>query len=199
MDEVLSLAADFFATCNMVFPLYHEETYMAQLHENMAMPASASSAWWAGLYTILATAHIIRLRGTFFPQEQERKACLYIKNAVAIQAESPVLDFDIPSVQALIGMVCSPTHTCTPVLTWVLQALFFRITSFSSHMPSMLIATAIRISQGIGLHINCTDPTINDIEKEQRLRVFWIAYIFDCEYVKPRSPQTVSSPALTLE
>lgn len=48
-------------------------------------------------------------------------------------------------------------------------------------MPSMMLATAIRIAQGIGLHMNSEDPNISAVEKEQRRRVFWIAYIFDRE------------------
>lgn len=45
----------------------------------------------------------------------------------------------------------------------------------------MMLSTAIRVGQGIGLHINPDDPKLSETEKEQRRRVFWIACIFDKE------------------
>ncbi|KAL1640859.1 hypothetical protein SLS58_006474 [Diplodia intermedia] len=163
MEDVLSLAADFFACVNRLLPLYHEETFMKQLYENVS-GASESAGWLASINTVLALGHISRMRGTFIPQEQEKEAWKYMKNAMAIQSELPALDFDLLSVQALIGMT-----------------IFLLITSCNSQMPSMMLATAIRVAQGIGLHINCDDPRTSETDKEQRRRVFWIAYIFDRE------------------
>ncbi|OMP82592.1 putative transcriptional regulatory protein [Diplodia seriata] len=165
MEDVLSLVSDFFAGVNHLLPLYHEETFMKQLYEN-ASGASESAGWLASINTVLALGHISRMRGTFIPQEQEKEAWKYMKNAMAIQSELPALDFDLLSVQALIGMT-----------------IFLLITSCNSQMPSMMLATAIRVAQGIGLHINCddNDPRTSEIDKEQRRRVFWIAYIFDRE------------------
>ncbi|KAK7700906.1 hypothetical protein SLS57_011953 [Botryosphaeria dothidea] len=159
MDEMLSLINDFFDTCNVLVPLYHQDTFMFQLYENLSTGFNQSAGWWASLNTVLALAHISRTKSTFFPQELEKKAWQYMKGALAIQAEQPALDFDVTSVQALVGM----------------------ITSFNSQMPSMMLATAIRIAHGIGLHVNSDDPNMSAIEKEQRRRVFWIAYIFDRE------------------
>ncbi|KKY25962.1 putative fungal specific transcription [Diplodia seriata] len=172
MEDVLSLVADFFAGVNHLLPLYHEETFMKQLYEN-ASGASESAGWLASINTVLALGHISRMRGTFIPQEQEKEAWKYMKNAMAIQSELPALDFDLLSVQALIGMT-----------------IFLLITSCNSQMPSMMLATAIRVAQGIGLHINCADddPRTSEIDKEQRRRVFWIAYIFDRDLRTGRAP-----------
>lgn len=164
VDEVLALVADFFANVNALLPLYHEESFMAQFYKNISTPANQSMAWWASLNTVLALAHIARSRSTFLPQEQEKHAWQYMKNALAIQKDSPALDFDMLSVQALVGM-----------------ALFFQITSFNSQMPSMVLATAVRVAHGIGLHVNCEDPNVSVAEKEQRRRVFWATYILDRE------------------
>ncbi|EKG18524.1 Transcription factor fungi [Macrophomina phaseolina MS6] len=164
MEDLLALVGDYFEMCNVVVPLYHQDTFIFQLYENLSSGSKPSAGWWASLNTVLALAHICRSRSTFFPQELEKKAWQYMKGALAIQAEQPSLDFDVTSVQALVGM-----------------ALFFQITSFNSQMPSMMLATAIRIAQGIGLHMNSEDPNISAVEKEQRRRVFWIAYIFDRE------------------
>lgn len=108
MEDVLSLVGDFFAGCNNILPLYHEETFMKQLYDNIAAP-SESAGWWVSISTVLALGHISRMRSTFFPQEQERQAWEYMKNAMAIQSDFPTLDFDLLSVQALIGMVLSLT------------------------------------------------------------------------------------------
>ncbi|OJD35424.1 fungal specific transcription factor domain protein [Diplodia corticola] len=163
MEDVLSLVADFFAGVNNLLPLYHEHTFMQHLYENLSRPAE-SAGWLASINTVLALGHISRLRTTFISQEQEREAWKYMKNAMAIQSELPALDFDLLSVQALIGMT-----------------IFMLLTSCNSQMPSMMLATAIRVAQGIGLHVDCNDPRMSEMDKEQRRRVFWISYIFDRE------------------
>jgi hypothetical protein len=45
-----------------------------------------------------------------------------------------------------------------------------------------LVAAAIRISHGIGLHKRGSGFNLNPEELEQRKRVFWIAYMVDKEY-----------------
>lgn len=45
-----------------------------------------------------------------------------------------------------------------------------------------LLAAALRLAHSIGLHKRGSDFNLNDVESEQRKRVFWIAYIMDKEY-----------------
>lgn len=45
-----------------------------------------------------------------------------------------------------------------------------------------LLAAAVRLAHSIGLHKRGSDFNLNDVETEQRKRVFWIAYIMDKEY-----------------
>ena len=47
-----------------------------------------------------------------------------------------------------------------------------------------LLAAALRLAHSIGLHKRGSDFNLNDVETEQRKRVFWIAYIMDKEYVE---------------
>lgn len=43
------------------------------------------------------------------------------------------------------------------------------------------VAAAIRLSHSIGLHKRGSDFKLNEVENEQRKRVFWIAYMLDKE------------------
>lgn len=47
-----------------------------------------------------------------------------------------------------------------------------------------LLSAALRLAHSIGLHKRGSDFNLNDVESEQRKRVFWIAYVMDKEYVK---------------
>lgn len=55
-----------------------------------------------------------------------------------------------------------------------------------------LLAAALRLAHSIGLHKRGSDFNLNDVESEQRKRVFWIGYVLDKEYVC--MSQTLDNP-----
>ena len=44
-----------------------------------------------------------------------------------------------------------------------------------------LVSAALRLAHSIGLHKRGSDFNLNEIESEQRKRVFWIGYLMDKE------------------
>lgn len=119
------------------------------------------SGWWASLNVALAIAHRLRVMSNVVPQEEDSHAWGYLKNAMAVQTELTMRNNDLLSVQALLGMALFMQGTPNP------QPSFF------------LVAAAIRLAHSIGLHKRGTDFNLNDVETEQRKRVFWIAYLLD--------------------
>jgi hypothetical protein len=95
------------------------------------------------------------------PQEEDDKAWDYFKNAMGVFAELTMRNADLLSVQAILGMALFMQGTPNP------QPAF------------LLVAAALRLSHGIGLHKKATGFNLNPIEIEQRRRVFWIAYMLD--------------------
>ena len=63
------------------------------------------SGWWASINVVLAVGHRLRVVNKLVPQEEDKKAWLYLKNSMAVLAELTMRNTDLLSVQALLGMV----------------------------------------------------------------------------------------------
>ncbi|BDD59917.1 hypothetical protein MAP00_005087 [Monascus purpureus] len=160
-DEALSLFRDYFDNFNCLFPLFHEPTFMYLVERQYSRDPYEGSGWWASINVVLAIAHRLRVMNNLVPQEEDKKAWLYLKNAMAVLTELTMRNTDLLSVQALLGMSLFLQGTPNP------QPSFF------------LVAAAIRLSHSIGLHKKGAALGLNPVEVEQRNRVFWIAYLLD--------------------
>ncbi|KOC18004.1 fungal specific transcription factor domain protein [Aspergillus flavus AF70] len=160
-EEALSLFRDFFENFNCMFPLFHEPTFMHLVERQYSRDPYEGSGWWASINVVLAIAHRLRVMSNLVPQEEDKKAWLYLKNAMGVLTELTMRNTDLLSVQALLGMSLFLQGTPNP------QPSFF------------LVAAAIRLSHSIGLHKRGSGFGLNPVEVEQRKRVFWIAYLLD--------------------
>ncbi|GBF66751.1 fusaridione A cluster transcription factor [Trichophyton mentagrophytes] len=160
-EEALSLFRDYFENFNCIFPLFHEPTFMHLVEKQYSRDPYEGSGWWASINVALAIAHRLRVMSNLAPQEEDKKAWLYLKNAMGVLTELTMRNTDLLSVQALLGMALFLQGTPNP------QPSFF------------LVAAGIRLSHSIGLHKRCSGFGLNPVELEQRKRVFWIAYILD--------------------
>ncbi|KAK4982096.1 hypothetical protein LTR66_009480 [Elasticomyces elasticus] len=159
--EALALLKDYFENFNCMFPLFHEPTFMHLVDKHYSMEPYDGSGWWASLNVALAIAHRLRVMSNQVPQDEDRHAWGYLKNALAVQTELTMRNTDLLSVQALLGMALFLCGTPNP------QPSFF------------LVSAAIRLAHSIGLHKKGSGFGLNEVEVEQRKRVFWIAYILD--------------------
>ncbi|KAJ5846694.1 hypothetical protein N7534_010363 [Penicillium rubens] len=160
-DEALSLFKDFFENFNCMFPLFHEATFMHLVERQYSRDPYEGSGWWASINVVLAISHRLRVMSNLVPHEEDKKAWLYLKNAMGVLTELTMRNTDLLSVQALLGMSLFLQGTPNP------QPAFF------------LVAAAIRLSHSIGLHKRGSGFGLNVVEVEQRKRVFWIAYLLD--------------------
>lgn len=160
-EEALSLFKDFFDNFNCMFPLFHEATFMHLVERQYSRDPYEGSGWWASINVVLAISHRLRVMSNLVPHEEDKKAWLYLKNAMGVLTELTMRNTDLLSVQALLGMSLFLQGTPNP------QPAFF------------LVAAAIRLSHSIGLHKRGSAFGLNTVEMEQRKRVFWIAYCLD--------------------
>lgn len=158
--EAYALLREYFGTFNTCLPLYHEATFMAAFERHYALNPDEGPGSWASLNIVLAIAY--RMQSTAEDcRSNTDKAWMYAKNALASQTELSMRGNDLWSVQALLGM-----------------AVFLRC-SPDPNASYSLIATAIRLAHGIGLHIKSSEQNMDPVEREQRNRVFWYAYFMD--------------------
>jgi hypothetical protein len=106
-EEALSLFKDFFENFNCVFPLFHEATFMHLVERQYSRDPYEGSGWWASINVALAISHRLRVMSNLVPHEEDKKAWLYLKNAMGVLTELTMRNTDLLSVQALLGMVKS--------------------------------------------------------------------------------------------
>lgn len=159
--EALSLCKDYFDNFNLIFPLFHEPTFMHLVHRQYSREPYEGSGWWASFNVTLAIAYRIRVMSNLVSPEEDNKAWMYLKNSMGVLTELTMRNLDLLSVQALLGMAMFLLGTPNP------QPSFF------------LVAAAIRLSNSIGLHKRGSGFNLNPVEIEQRKRVFWIGYLLD--------------------
>ena len=160
-QECYALLKDYFENFNCMFPLFHEPTFMHLVDKHYSLDPYEGSGWWASLNVALAIAHRLRVMSNVVGQEEDDHAWGYLKNAMAVFTELTMRNTDLLSVQALLGMALFLQGTPNP------QPSFF------------LVAAAIRLAHSIGLHKSGSGFNLNEVENEQRKRVFWIAYLLD--------------------
>ena len=107
-EEAFSLFKDYFDNFNHLFPLFHAPTFMHLAERQYSNDPYEGSGWWASLNVVLAIAHRLRVMSNLVPQEEDKKAWLYLKNAMAVLTELTMRNTDLLSVQALLGMVSIP-------------------------------------------------------------------------------------------
>lgn len=158
-------------------PIFHPPTFMALLGRQY-QPGGATSntthddpAWTAALNAVLALSQRRRAE-----QQQNRtladRAWAYAKNALEVLLALLMRSTSLLSVQALLALASFFRGTPNP------QPFFF------------LTAAAVRLSHSAGLHRAAPPPPADHhhqltprltpaADREQRLRVFWIALILD--------------------
>ena len=104
-NETESLLKDFFINFNNMFPLFHEPTFMHLVNRQYSRDPYDGSGWWASLNIALAIAYRVRVMSQIAPPDEDRKAWLYLKNAMGVLTELTMRNTDLLSVQALLGMV----------------------------------------------------------------------------------------------
>lgn len=78
---------------------------MHLVEKHYSLEPYEGSGWWACLNVALAVAHRMRVMSNVVGQEEDQLAWMYLKNALAVQAELTMRNNDLLSVQALLGIV----------------------------------------------------------------------------------------------
>lgn len=158
LDRGFALIEKSFQGFNCAFPIFDRETFLLKYQNHD--PNLKDTCWWACLNVVLALSH--RFTGTTITEkEQDQEAWRYFKNALAVSNQLITMAPSIQSVQALIGM-----------------ALLFLGTPNQGPV-SLLISSAIKSAQRMGLHRSYQHSMLHASEIEQRKRIFWSAYTID--------------------
>jgi hypothetical protein len=156
LEETLPIVEHYFLTANRALPLFHQETFMRLLRDWYSAPVQRNAAPWAAINIVLALG-----QQHWYTNLPGRKVGQYVRNAQSALNELVTRDRDLLGIQVLLGL-------CT-----IFQS------SPDPRPATVLIATAVRLSQRLRLYTRKTRHNFDAAEAMQRDRVFWITYILD--------------------
>ena len=169
-SDTFNLINKAFQYFHTALPIFDRVDFMKEFGERYFPPRVSDScsdaAWWASINVVLAFAHRFRAMHTRKPHSEDREAWGYLQNALTVITELTLCPPSLLAVQALLGMAILVQATSNP------------------GPCEVLVATAMRLAQSMGLHRQEQKKQLNmeqKAQREQRQSVFWIAYSLDKE------------------
>ncbi|KAF3931065.1 hypothetical protein ABW20_dc0105451 [Dactylellina cionopaga] len=181
--EAEAYAKEYFSTVNLLFPLYHQQTFESLLEEQYSSKPPKGTGWYASLNMVLAMGSRIRGSKLKTPSaDEESRGWKLFQNAMGLYPVLTLQNTDIHSIQALLAMSLFLQGTANP------QPLY------------NIIAAAVRVAFSIGLHRRADAFGFGREEAEHRKRVFWIAYLVDKDIaLRSGRPSTINDEDVNVE
>lgn len=104
-DEALSLLKIYFRDFNSHIPLFHEPSFMPFFERQYSGDPYEGAGWWASINVALAISHRSKALGPHAPEEENKEAWYFLKNAMGVLTELTLRNNGLWGVQALLGMV----------------------------------------------------------------------------------------------
>ncbi|KAF3921039.1 hypothetical protein AA313_de0202068 [Arthrobotrys entomopaga] len=182
-EEAQAYAREYFDTINVLFPLYHQQTFETMLEEQYSDNPPKGTGWFASLNVVLAMGSRIRGSNMKHPSEDEdSRGWKLFQNAMCLYPVLTLQNTDINSIQALLAMALFLQGTANP------QPLY------------NIVAAAVRVAFSIGLHRRADAFGFGREEAEHRNRVFWIAYLIDKDIaLRSGRPSIINDDDINLE
>ncbi|KAI9852345.1 MAG: hypothetical protein M1838_001050 [Thelocarpon superellum] len=157
----------YFYTFNSIFPLYNESIFRDYYERQYSADPPTGASWYASFNVVLAMGRMIRRSrnqdAVVGPALDEVEASRkYFRNASSTFVDLQFKDYNLMSIQALVGMAFMMQSTSDP------------------HPPYVLTAAAARLAHAIGLHRRLNaDFGLSAAQTQDRRNVFWILYMLD--------------------
>ena len=143
-------------------PLFYIPSFLERLRRQHTAERYDHPSWWACINALIALAIWRRMANRSFCK-MSVIVWAFFKNAYASFPNVVQHAKDLLAVQALLVMA------------------MFMTTSADIRTTSLLLSTACRAIQTIGLHIMSHQNNLSFLEKDTRNRVFWVAFILETE------------------
>lgn len=162
-SEVLSLLQEYFNQFNCVFPLFDQKSLVQTVEEHYDTEGEQikSKGLWSAINICLALAQ--RFGAMRYPHggKEDQLSWTYLGNAMNVSTDLLSHNEGLLGLQSLLGIAIFLQGTPEP------------------HPMSVVVAASIELLHRLGLHKEDRDSQMNASEREQRRRIFWIAYILD--------------------
>ncbi|KAI1264407.1 hypothetical protein F5Y18DRAFT_81240 [Xylariaceae sp. FL1019] len=155
ISDILPAIEWYLRTSHSYLPLFDSSMLLNTVRDWYYKPHTRDHAHWAMINVVLALALHNGYEGSHGCSQ-----ATYISNAQSVLTEAVSHETKLVHVQVLIGL-----------------SILFR-TAADPTPATVLVATTMRLAQKLGLNRRSPDY-LDHTERQQRERVFWLAYIMD--------------------
>ncbi|KAH7152592.1 fungal-specific transcription factor domain-containing protein, partial [Dactylonectria macrodidyma] len=178
LAEILPALDNYFENHNRFMPLFDRATFMHMVIDWYSSPTKKSLVPWSAINIVLAISY--RVLDDVSIDDPRLAQC--IRNVQSVTTELMGWTKDLLGLQVLLGMVVLFQGTTSPQLAIV------------------LIGSAVRMAQNMGLPSQNADVNFPLDASLQRRRIFWIAYILDRDLsLRAKAPYTQFDAETDLE
>lgn len=157
----VNLAQEAFENFNQYFPIFEERNFLQIFLDCYLKSTPTDPSWWACVNVILSLAYRFRAMRRLDNKCDTTESYKFMLNALAVVPELSGSHHCLLAVQALVGLTVLLLGTP------------------KQQISSVLISTAVRLAQKMGLHRKSNNLERTGREMEERRNLFWIAYILD--------------------
>ncbi|KAF4998692.1 hypothetical protein FGRMN_3018 [Fusarium graminum] len=161
LQQTMHMIGTFLNTFNSVLPLFHPDSLLRLVGETYAFqPRQRDPVAWAAINVVLALA-CQQVPSGKQADLQYGAGNDYLSKAQSVTWSVTVGETRLLNIQTLVGMamVLQTMPDMTPA--------------------SIIIAAAMRLVHKMGLHDRRSTAHLDETERTQHARVFWIAYVVD--------------------
>lgn len=164
LHQAMAMVGIYLNTYNSVLPLFHADTLLRLVGECYArQPRQRDPVVWAAINVVFALAcqQVPKNPRNGRSQHQTDQTTEYLNKVQSIISTVMLGETHLLNIQVLVGMVMllQTAHDLTPSL--------------------LLISATMRLAHKLGLHSHAASTHLDPVERRQRARVIWIAYILD--------------------
>ncbi|KAJ4259543.1 hypothetical protein NW762_007472 [Fusarium torreyae] len=162
LQQTMYMVGIYLNTFNSLLPLFHADTLLRLVGETYALqPRQRDPVAWAAINVVLALAYQHMPRSSDDDGLQSRNMDHHLNRAQSVISAVTLDTTRLLNVQTLVGMamLLQASHDLTPT--------------------SILISAAMRLAHKMGLHDRAASAHLDPLERRQRARVFWLAYMTD--------------------
>ncbi|KAB8244801.1 fungal-specific transcription factor domain-containing protein [Aspergillus flavus] len=164
LHQAMAMVGIYLNTYNSVLPLFHADTLLRLVGECYArQPRQRDPVVWAAINVVFALAcqQVPENPRNGRSQHQTDQTTEYLNKVQSIISTVMLGETHLLNIQVLVGMVMllQTAHDLTPSL--------------------LLISATMRLAHKLGLHSHAASTHLDPVERRQRARVIWIAYILD--------------------
>lgn len=182
LQESLPIVENYFSTCNHFVPIFDERKFKLMLYDCYSTQRDRDKASWAAINVVLALSLQQKSQHDDTSRHERTMMTRCLNNTRSVITDLVTRKDDLKGIQVLLGLSV------------------FLMGSQEVELVPTLVASAVKLSQWLGLYRKLGAGHLDAIEAKERERVFWITYVLDRDTsLRTRIPCLIQDYDLDME